>query len=116
VSYLLFMRETYPPFDFTPSSEDNGNDPAVLSIEYPDELGRFMPLVKWFLALPHYVALFFLGLGFLVAWVIAFFAVLFTGRYPEGIRKYGVGLTRWGTRVYAYVGLLRDDYPPFSMS
>jgi hypothetical protein len=116
MSYVLFMRESYPPFDFTPTTEDDGSDPAILSIEYPTELSRFMPLIKWFLAIPHFVALAFMLVGFVFAWIIAFFAVLFTGRYPEGIRNYGVGLTRWSTRVLAYVGLLSDEYPPFSMS
>ena len=114
-TYWMFMRETYPPFEFDPSASDPETDPATLSVEYPAELSRFMPLVKWFLALPHYLVLIFLILGFIFASIGAFFAVLFTGRYPEGIRRYGIGLGRWSTRVVAYVGLLRDEYPPFSL-
>lgn len=115
-SYLLFMRETYPPFDFGPSSEDNGSDAASLAVEYPTELRRFMPLVKWLLAIPHYFVLMLLTIGFMFALIGAFFAVLITGRYPEGIRRFGVGLARWYVRVTAYAGLLRDEYPPFSLS
>jgi hypothetical protein len=114
-SYAMFMRETYPPFEFEPTSEDASGDPATLSIDYPEELQRFMPLVKWFLAIPHYVVLVFLVIGAFFAGIGAFFGVLFTGRYPEGIRRYFVGLNRWITRVTAYVLLLRDEYPPFSM-
>jgi uncharacterized protein DUF4389 len=55
-------------------------------------------------------------IGFVFAWLISFFAVIITGRFPEGIRRYGVGLSRWATRVTAYVGMLRDEYPPFSLS
>lgn len=115
-SYVFFMRESYPPFDFQPASEDNGVDPASLQVEYPTELRRFMPLVKWFLAIPHYIVLFFLVIGFFFALLFAFFAVLFTGRFPEGVRNYGVGIARWVTRVTAYVGFLRDEYPPFSLT
>jgi hypothetical protein len=114
-TYLLFMRETYPPFSFETSADDDGIDPAVLSVQRPGELSRFMPLVKWFLALPHYVALVVLVIGFLFAWLASFFIVIFTGRYPEGIRRYAIGLSRWGYRVMAYVGFLRDEYPPFSL-
>jgi hypothetical protein len=115
MTYLLFMRESYPPFEFEPTSEDASGDPATLSIDYPAELSRFMPLVKWLLAFPHYIVLAILGIGALFAWIGAFFAVLFTGRYPAGIRNFFVGLSRWANRVSAYVLLLRDEYPPFSM-
>ena len=115
-TYMLFMRESYPPFEFEPASEDDGHDPAVYAVEYPTELKRFMPLVKWFLALPHVFVLFFYGVGVLFAWLASFFAVLFTGRYPEGIRRYIVDVSRYGNRVFAYVGLLRDEYPSFSLS
>lgn len=114
-SYFFFMRETYPPFEFDPAAEDNGNDPAVVAIEYPEELARFMPLVKWLLALPHYFVLVFLAIGAVFVWLFSFFAVLFTGRFPQGARDYLVGVKRWSTRVGAYVGLLRDEYPPFSL-
>ena len=113
-SYMLFMRESYPPFSFEPVSADDGADAASFSVEYPEEVNRFLPLVKWFLALPHLLVLVVLCIGFVFAWLFSFFAVLITGRYPEGIRRYGIGLMRWGMRVFAYVGFLRDEYPPFS--
>jgi hypothetical protein len=114
-TYMLFMRETYPPFEFEPSAEDDGHDPAVFAVEYPGELNRFLPLIKWFLAIPHYFVVFVYGIGVLFAWLASFFAVLFTGKYPEGIRSYIVRVSRYGNRVFAYVGLLRDEYPPFSL-
>jgi hypothetical protein len=79
------------------------------------EYNRFLPLVKWLLALPHYIVLIFLGIGALVVGVISFFAVLFTARYPRGMFDYVVGVFRWSTRVMAYVFLLTDEYPPFSL-
>lgn len=115
-SYALWMRESYPPFDFTPASEDRGGDPASLSVIYSEELNRWLPLVKWLLALPHYIVLVFLYVGAVFVWLGAFFAVLFTGRYPEGMRSYLVGVARWILRVTAYVGFLRDEYPPFSLT
>jgi hypothetical protein len=115
-SFMFFMREAYPPFDFQPASQDTGTDPAKFSIEYPEELGRFMPLVKWFLAIPHYFVIMLLFIPVVLGGFAAFFAVLITGRYPEGIRNFQVGFSRWTSRVTAYVGLLTDRYPPFSLS
>lgn len=114
-SYVLWMRESYPPFNFTPAAEDDNRDPASVTIVYPEELNRWLPLVKWLLALPHYVVLAILGIaGFFVA-VAAFFAVLFTGRYPTGMRGFLVGISRWSLRVRSYAGFLTDAYPPFSL-
>src|SRR5918999_6017686 len=115
-SYMLFMRETYPPWEFEPSREDPGTDAASFSVEYPQELSRFMPLVKFLFAIPHFVVLALYAIGAIFAWLGSFFAVLFTGRYPEGIRNYLVGVNRYGNRVFAYFGFLRDEYPPFSLS
>jgi hypothetical protein len=90
-----------------------------LEIDYPDaerDLNRWLPLVKWFLAIPHYVVLFFLSVGAFFAVVFAWFAILFTGRYPRGLFDYVVGVGRWGLRVEAYAFLLvTDQYPPFSL-
>jgi hypothetical protein len=80
-----------------------------------EEYNRFLPLVKWLLAFPHYIALIFVGIGALVAILISFFAVLITGRYPRGLHDFVVGVHRWGFRVGAYVYLLTDRYPPFSL-
>ena len=90
-----------------------------LDLDYPDaerDLNRWLPLVKWFLAIPHYVVLFFLFIGAVVAVVIAWFAILFTGRYPQGLFDYVVGVGRWALRVEAYAFLLvTDRYPPFAL-
>ena len=91
-----------------------------LEIDYPDveqDLNRWMPLVKWLLAIPHYIVLVVLGLVALVAIVIAWFAILFTGSYPRSLFDYVVGVGRWSLRVQAYAALLvTDRYPPFSLS
>src|SRR5215204_3892332 len=87
---------------------------------YPDareELNRWLPVVKWLLAIPHYIVLFFLAIAAFVCIVIAWFAILFTGRYPRGLFDFVVGVGRWSTRVSAYAFLLvTDRYPPFSLS
>jgi Domain of unknown function (DUF4389) len=89
--------------------------PARLEIGYPSELNRWLPLVKWLLAIPHYIALFFVGLAAFFVLVFAFFAVLFTGRWPRGAFDFVIGAYRWFYRVVAYVHLLTDAYPPFSL-
>lgn len=114
-SYQFFLREPYPEFEFATTTADPGGDPATLSIDEPEELNRWLPLVKWLLAVPHYVVLFFLAIGLWFVLLIGFFAVLFTGRWPQGLRDYVVGVNRWGTRVIAYVYLMTDEYPPFSL-
>ncbi len=90
-----------------------------LDLDYPEverDLNRWLPLVKWFLAIPHYVVLVFLAIGAIVSIVIAWFAILFTGSYPRGLFDYVVGVGRWALRVQAYVSLLiTDQYPPFSL-
>ena len=77
---------------------------------------RFLPLVKWLLAFPHYIALIFVGIGAFFALIGAFFAVLFTGNWPRGLFDFVAGTLRWGYRVSAYVLLLTDEYPPFSLA
>jgi len=89
--------------------------PVQLDVGYQHEYSRWLPLVKWLLAIPHYVVLAFLAIGFFFAYIGAFFAVLFTGKYPEGIFNFMVGFHRWVQRVNAYVLLLVDPYPPFSL-
>jgi uncharacterized protein DUF4389 len=114
-TFGLWMREKYPPFSFTPAAQDDGIDPAFVSVRYPSELNRWMPLVKWLLAFPHYVALVFVWIGTIFVIIASFFAVLFTGRYPQGMQNFVVGSARWTQRVKAYAGLLTDEYPPFSL-
>jgi hypothetical protein len=116
-SYALFLHEDYPPFDFRPAADDDGVDAhSAVTFTYPEQLSRWQPLVKWFLAIPHYVALFFMMIGAVLAVVAGLFAVVFTGEYPEGIRTFVVGVYRWNLRVQAYVGLLTDRYPPFALA
>jgi roadblock/LC7 domain-containing protein len=114
-SFAMFMRNPYPPFEFTTSASDPGGDEAVFSIEEPAELNRWLPLVKWLLAIPHYIVLVFLFIGVIFVKLVAFFAVIFTGKYPEGLREYVVGVFRWANRVSAYVYFMTDVYPPFSL-
>lgn len=88
-------------------------------MQYPNvkkDLNRWMPLVKWLLAIPHYIVLVVLSVGAVFATILAWFAVLFTGTYPKGLFDYVVGVGRWGLRVTAYTTLLiTDTYPPFSL-
>jgi uncharacterized protein DUF4389 len=109
--YAALLDDRYPSTDEQQSLH--------LDLRYPDvrnDLNRWLPLVKWLLAIPHYVVLLFLGLGAFVSVVIAWFAILFTGRYPRGLFDFVVGVGRWGLRVSAYALLLTTDrYPPFSL-
>ena len=86
---------------------------------YPDverDLNRWLPIVKWFLAIPHYIVLAFLWLGLLIVVIVACFAILFTGRYPRGLFDYVEGVVRWHNRVVAYAFILvTDEYPPFRL-
>lgn len=111
-TYLLFLRDEYPSTD---------EEQAVhIELPYPEvetELERWMPLVKWLLAIPHYIVLAFLIVGVVVCEIIAWFAILITGTYPRGLFDFVVGVMRWSLRVIAYAILLTTDrYPPFSLS
>ena len=89
--------------------------PVTVDAQRQERYHRWLPLVKWLLAFPHYVALLFLLIGVAFGTLAAFFVVLFTGRYPRGIFDYVVGVMGWAWRVQSYVGLLRDEYPPFDL-
>ena len=109
--YLGLLRDEYPSTD---------EQQAVhLDLDYPDaadDLNRFLPLVKWILVLPHYIVLIVLSVSAVVVTVIAWFAIIFTGRYPRGMFEFVVGVARWWLRVDAYGWLLiTDRYPPFSL-
>jgi hypothetical protein len=111
-AYAALLTDSYP---------STTKDQAVhLDIDYPDvekDLNRLLPLVKWLLAIPHYVILAVLGFFALFAIVIAWFAILITGRYPKGLFNFVVGILRWSLRVRAYAYLLvTDQYPPFGMN
>ncbi|WP_226846825.1 DUF4389 domain-containing protein [Dehalogenimonas etheniformans] len=104
-------------FDEYPSTDEEQS--VHLDLVYPDakkDLGQGMPLVKWFLAIPHYFILFFLGLAAIVCAIISWFSILFTGKMPKSLFDFIVGVMRWGLRVSAYAFLLiTDRYPPFSL-
>ncbi len=105
-----------PPPPPEPTSAGGGPEyPVRIYAERQDRYHRFLPLVKWLLAIPHYIVLIFIGIGAFFAIIGAFFAVLFTGSYPRGIYDFLVGAFRWSYRVTAYVYLLTDRYPPFSL-
>jgi hypothetical protein len=111
-SYLALMSDRYP------STDDEQS--VHLDLDYPDvkkDLNRWLPLVKWLLAIPHYIVLFFLGIASVFAVIIAWFAILFTGRYPRSLFDFVEGVMRWGLRVEAYALLLvTDRYPPFRLA
>jgi len=110
-AYMALLDDRYPSTD---------EEQAVhLDFAYPDarQLNRWLPLVKWLLAIPHYVVLFFLWLGAAIAVMAAWFAILFTGTYPRGLFGFVVGVLRWTNRVNAYAfTLVTDQYPPFRLS
>jgi len=111
-AYFFLLRDEYPSTD---------EEQAVhINIPYPDvknDLVNWMPLVKWFLAIPHVIVLCFLWIGAIIAVILAWFAIIFTGVHPKGIHDYIVGVMRWTLRVEAYALLLTtDEYPPFSLS
>ena len=111
-AYLALMRDEYPPF-----SMEAGRYPVTLEMDYPERLSRWLIFVKWLLVIPSVIVLMVLGLAYYVTLIIAWFAILFTGRYPKGLFGFGVGVNRWGLRVSAYAFyLFTDKYPPFSLS
>ncbi|MFT4050049.1 MAG: DUF4389 domain-containing protein [Solirubrobacterales bacterium] len=107
--YLLLIDDRYPSTTDTQA--------VHLKLEYPDakeELSQFMPIIKWLLAIPHWVILFFLNIGVLIGTIYAWFIILFTGRYPSDIFDLIVGIQRWQVRVVSYAMLMvTDEYPPF---
>jgi hypothetical protein len=116
-AYAGFLREDYPPFAFDTTAADPGDYPGVRTDLTPalENRNRLTTFFRLILVFPHFIALAVLGL---VAWVvilIAFFAVIFTGAWPDGLRTFIVGVLRWSTRVNAYFLLLTDEYPPFSL-
>jgi len=109
--YGALLDDRYPSTDEAQSLR--------LNVPYPDartDLNRWLPLVKWLLAIPHFIVLAFLGIAAIVCIVVAWFAILFTGRYPRGLFDFVVAVGRWSVRVTAYALLLATDrYPPFSL-
>ena len=110
-AYLALLDDKYPATD----------DQQSVRLDYPDTdatlLNRWLPLVKWLLAIPHYIVLFFLYIGAFFAVIIAWFAILFTGTYPRGLFDFVVGVFRWHNRVIGYaLTLVTDQYPPFRLA
>jgi hypothetical protein len=111
-AYLALMDDRYPSTD--------ERQAVTLDFSYPDaerDLNRWLPLVKWLLAIPHYIVLILLWIAAVFAVIFAWFAILFTGRYPRGLFDFVLGVLRWSNRVTAYAfALVTDRYPPFRLS
>jgi hypothetical protein len=109
--YVLLMDDRYPSTD-----QEQGLRLDYVYPDVPRELNRFLPLVKWLLVIPHVIVLAFLWIAVFFVVIVAWFAILFTGRYPRGIFDFVEGVVRWGQRVVAYAfTLVTDRYPPFSL-
>jgi hypothetical protein len=107
-AYIAMFRDEYPPFG-------EGEYPVTYEVAYPEQpRNRWSVGLRIFYLIPHAIVLFFLNIAWFVTSVIAWFAILFTGAYPEGLYKFGVGVMRWGVRVESYALLMRDEYPPFT--
>jgi hypothetical protein len=110
LAYVMLLEDAYPPF---------GDGPYPASIEIADPAGardRLTVAFRIFLAIPHFIALFFVLFGWTVTTVVSWFVILFTGKYPQGLYEFGVGALRWRLRVEAYLLLMVDEYPPFSLT
>ena len=111
LAYLALMDDRYPSTD----------DPQAVQLEFPypdaqNDLNRWLPLVKWLLAVPHFIVLFFLSIAAVFAVLFAWVAILFTGRYPRGLFDFVGGVLRWHNRVIGYaIILVTDRYPPFRL-
>ena len=111
-AYISLLTDEYPSSDEEQS--------VHLDVAYPDaesELNRFLPLIKWLLAIPHYIVLLILYIIVILVTIVAWFAIIITGKYPQGMFNFVVGVERWGYRVVAYALLLTTDrYPPFRLN
>ncbi len=111
-AYLALMDDRYPATD--------DHQSVHLDYDYPDvpnQLSRWLPVVKWLLAIPHYVVLIVLNIAAIVVVIVAWFAILFTGRYPRGAFDFVEGVIRWDNRVFGYAfTLVTDEYPPFRLA
>lgn len=109
LAYLMLLEDPYPPFG-------DGAYPTSLDIAGPAvPRNRWTVGFRFFLAIPHFIVLFFLQIAWTITTIVAWFLILFTGSYPEGIYTFGVGVLRWDLRVESYMYLLVDEYPPFSL-
>ncbi len=108
-AYILLLRDDYPPLSW-----ESGEYPLTLEVEYPGTLNRWAPLYKWLLIIPNMIVFVIVALVAYFLLFIAWFAILFTGKFPRGMFDFVVGMFRWSLRVNAYMYLMRDEYPPFS--
>jgi hypothetical protein len=110
VPYLMLLRDEYPPFG-------DGAYPTTFEVEWPaGQRDRLSIGLRIFYAIPHVIVLVFLNIAWVLTSIVAWFAILFTGRYPAGLYEFAVGVLRWDLRVEAYLLLMRDEYPPFTLS
>jgi Domain of unknown function (DUF4389) len=110
VAYMALLRDEYPPF-----GPGDGSYPASFGVaDFPETRDRWSVGLRLIYVIPQAIVLFFLGIAWAITAIIGWFAILLTGRYPEGLYTFGVGYMRWSIRVQAYVLLMRDEYPPFS--
>jgi len=117
MSYVVFMREEYPPFAFAQANADPGED-ARLRVDFTPQLenrNRLTTAFRLILVIPHVVVLAVLAVAAFFVGIVGFFAVLFTGSWPAGAREFVLGVARWWLRVQSYMALLHDEYPPFSL-
>jgi hypothetical protein len=116
-TYAGFMREEYPPFSFNMTPVDPGDDPRV-RVDFRPELenrNRATVAFRIILVIPHLIVVALLAFAALICFIIAFFAVLFTGKWPTGLQDFVLNVMRWGLRVQAYFLMLTDEYPPFAL-
>jgi hypothetical protein len=109
-AYTLLLRDEYPPFSWDP-----GQYPAVLEVDYPENLNRFLPFIKWLLVIPNLIVVALVLIAAAVVTLVAFFVILFTTKYPQGMFEFVVGAMRWSERANGYAYLFTDKYPPFSL-
>ena len=109
IAYTALLRDEYPPFG-------DGDYPVTYDVSYPEQArDRWSVGLRIIYVIPHVLILIFLGVAWAVTALIAWFAILFTGNYPQGLYRFAVGVMRWSVRVESYLLLMRDEYPPFSM-
>jgi len=110
-AYAALLRDEYPPFSW-----ELGEYPLSLDVSRAERQSRFRLFVRFITIIPNYIVFYFVQLAFFFTTFIAWWAILFTGRYPRGLHKFAVGVMRWYLRQFAYVALLRDEYPPYSIN
>jgi hypothetical protein len=114
-TYSWFLRDTYPTFGLAQGYSDPRADPAWFEARRGEDLSRLAVLFRIILVIPQWIVIIFLGIALYIALIVAFFAVIITGRWPDGLREFVVGASRWILRVDAWFLLLANPYPPFSL-